>query len=194
MNIFGEGAARAFGGAALAAVLVIGCWPVGSGAGGSGGAGGTTTTDSALEGTDIEVCAGACQKLIDCGVELSLDGCKQSCIDPSSAALITCLRGVSGACNPIASCVWVAVCGAAPSGSASCSAVGECGVNCAGSPSTACGCSCAAQASPGVSVNYYAVAVCSSVHCSNECGASGDPGSCQGCLANQCGTAAGNCQ
>lgn len=193
MHRFSGGEARAFGGAVLAALLVIGCWHVDTGTGGSGGTGGSTS-DAPLSGTDIQVCAGACQKLIDCGVELDLDGCKQSCIDPASAALITCLRGVNASCNPLASCVWAAICGAAPSGSASCSAVGQCGVNCAGSPSTACGCSCAAQASSGVSVNYYAVAVCSSVHCSFECGSSGDPGSCQSCIANQCGTAAGNCQ
>ncbi len=192
MRMVGGGEARAFLGAALAAVLVIGCWPVETGTGG-GGAGGSTTVGP-LTGTDIEVCAGACSKLIGCGAELSLDDCKASCIDPGSAALINCFRSVDAACNPLASCVWVALCGAAPSGSASCAAARDCALGCAGTASTACGCSCAAQAGPGVAINYYAVAVCSNVHCSYECGVNGDPGSCQGCLASQCETASNNCQ
>ncbi len=192
MRILGGGETRAFVGAALAAALVIGCWPVESGTGG-GGAGGSTAAGP-LTGTDIQVCGGACDKLISCGVELNLDDCKASCIDPGSAALITCFRGVDAACNPLASCVWAAICGAAPSGSASCSAARDCALNCAGAASTTCGCSCAAQAASGVSVNYYAVAVCSNVHCGYECGVNGDPGSCQGCLASQCEAASSNCQ
>ena len=194
MMLAGVDGRRAVIGAALSATVLIGCWPVETGSGGGGAGGSATTTDTAWSGTDLQVCGAACNKLIACGAELDLDGCKESCADVSSANLVACFRSAGPSCNPLASCVWSALCGAAPSGASSCAATADCALTCAGAPSSACGCQCEAQASPGIASNYYAVAICANVHCTLECGSSGDPGSCQGCLASSCADAMSKCQ
>lgn len=193
MLFFGVGGRRAVLGGALSSMVVLGCWQVETGAGG-GGAGGSSTTDTAWSGTDLEVCGAACNKLIACGAELDVDACKQSCGDVSNAALASCFRSAGPSCDPLASCVWLAICGAAPSGASSCIATADCGALCGGSPSSACGCQCAAQAASSASSTYYAVAICANVHCTVECGSSGDPTSCQTCLTTSCATPLSKCQ
>ena len=193
MNLFGFGGQRAVVGGALSAMVVLGCWQIETGAGG-GGAGGSGTTDTAWSGTDLQVCSVACAKLIACGVGLDLDTCKANCSDAANASLVACFRSVGPVCNSLASCAWQAACGVSPSGSATCAAAADCGVTCAGSPTTECGCSCASQASSAVAVNYYAVAICSTLHCNVECSASGDTASCQTCLDTSCATEMGKCQ
>jgi hypothetical protein len=184
----------------LALIATAGCLqldPGTSGGGGSGGTGGTGSGTGVLDGTDAEVCGAACDTLIGCGVELDLDGCKASCLDPSGTGLVACFRQVPAACNPLSSCVLSTLCGSGgvPAGSASCESGQSCLASCAGSPDGNCGCSCIGQVSSDQAAAIYAVAVCASVHCSFECGASGgDPGSCQGCLANVCETADLQCQ
>jgi hypothetical protein len=193
--------ARVFGAAAAAVYLAIGCVPPGTttGAGGEGGAGGAvgSTTTSVLEGTDAQVCALGCQKLIECGAELDLDGCKQSCTSLGGGQVVSCFRGATLDCNPLASCALGAVCGSGgtPSGTASCGQAATCAVNCAGQQSGTCGCSCSGQAAPTVASDFYGVTTCSALHCSNECAAvGGDPSSCQTCLATSCAKAASHCK
>ena len=82
-----------------------------------------------------------------------------------------------------------------PAGSASCAAVADCAINCAGSNSNeVCGCLCAGQAAPSAAAAFYVVTVCSVLHCNLECGETGDPGYCQGCLANACAGAYSQCK
>lgn len=189
MNILARLEPRAAGAALLAAFFVLGCWPVApdTGAGGTGGAGGSAGT---LTGSDIQVCAAACQKLIACGAGLDLDACKNDCAATSNAALVACFRSVDASCNPLAACTLDAICqnNGSPAGSSSCSGAGACLIQCGGNVSQTCGCDCALGASPSVASSYYNVYVCSLVHCSFECGPSGDPASCESCLGNQCNT------
>lgn len=172
---------------ALALMAAAGCVQLDPGAGtGGGGAGGG---GGALDGTDAEVCAAACDTLIGCGVELDLDGCKASCLDPAGASLVACFRQSTAACDPLSACVLSTLCGpgGVPSGSASCETGQGCLVSCAGYPNPGCGCACMGQVTSAAAASIYALAVCASVHCSFECGANGgDPGSCQSCMANQC--------
>lgn len=193
---------RAIGAALIAAWIAAGCVvPTstsggGSGGGGEGGASGEGG-GAGFQGTDAEVCDKACGAMIECGVELDLSGCKLSCTDPAGPPLVACLRQSTVSCDPIAQCFWGAVCGAqgVPAGSASCVAVEECAINCAGSNDSAvCGCLCAGQAAPGAAAAFYAVTVCSVLHCNGECGELGDPGYCQGCLANACVNSYSQCK
>lgn len=184
---------RIAAGAILATLLVLGCWqiPTDSSSGGGGGAGGSA---GSLSGTDIQVCGAACQKLIDCGASLDLAACKNDCISPSNASLVTCFRGVSAACDPLAACTLDAIClGAGPSGNAACSGAGTCLVQCGGSVSQTCACDCGAQASPTVASSYYNLFVCASINCSYECSSTGDPSSCETCLGSSCYTEAQAC-
>lgn len=186
---------RAAIGAFLAAFVVLGCWQVTPGTGGSGGTGGAGGAAGNLEGTDIQVCAGACQKLVTCGAELDVDACKSDCIATQNASLVSCFRGVSATCDALASCTLDAVClgSGAPQGSSSCSGAGTCLVQCGGDPSQTCPCDCALTASPGVASAYYNLLVCASIHCSYECGSSGDPTSCDSCLGTSCNAEAQAC-
>lgn len=188
---------RAALGAFFAAFVVLGCWQItpGNGGGGAGGSAGTGGTAGVLEGTDIQVCAGACQKLIDCGAELDVDACKTDCASTQNANLVTCFRSVNATCDALASCTLDAVClgNGAPQGNGSCSTAGTCLVACGGNPTATCPCDCALTASSGVASPYYNLLVCSLIHCSIECGTSGDPTSCDSCLGTSCKTEANNC-
>jgi len=186
--------------AALVALLVAaGCVPPetdtgagGSGGAGSGGAGSGGGTTTGLSGTDAQVCGTACQTLIACGAELQQDGCKESCVNPASSGLVNCLRQVTTACNELALCVWGTVCGP-PGGGASCGEGQNCLISCAGNPAPGCGCSCVVQVDASLAINLYNLATCASARCSAECATTGDPASCQGCMANECATADGQC-
>ena len=182
-------------GAFLATILVLGCWQVDTGGGGSGAAGGSGGAAGNLSGTDIQVCGAACAKLIDCGATLDLDACKSDCIAPANAALITCFRAVSATCDALSSCTLDIICqgNGAPAGNASCSGAGTCLVQCGGNVNGLCPCDCAVQASPAVASAYYNLFVCASIHCSYECGTSGDPASCESCLYTSCHAEAQNC-
>lgn len=170
--------------AAFAALAIAGCWRVDPGTSGGGGSGGDV-----LQGTDDEVCGGGCSTLIDCGIELDQAGCKDSCINAVTKSLVGCFRQVTATCDNLSSCVLSEVCsGNVPSGSASCETGQSCLISCAGNPDPGCGCTCIPQVSPDQSAAIYALAVCANVHCSLECGTSGDPGSCQSCMANECET------
>lgn len=182
--------------AVMAVIAATGCVQLDPGGGGGSGAGGSGGSGGVLEGTDAQVCGAACDTLIGCGVELDQAGCKESCLDPASANLVACFRSVTADCSPLSSCVLAALCGSGgvPSGSASCEAGQACLESCAGVPDPNCGCLCMGQVSSGQAGPVYAVAVCASVHCSFECGANGDPGSCQSCIANECDGADLQCQ
>jgi hypothetical protein len=183
---------RALGLAFTAAALVIGCVPYDPGAG-AGGAGGGATTGT-LEGTDLQVCGDACQTLVGCGAQLDQTGCKADCTDPSNAGLVSCFRGVAPSCDPLASCVWSALCsGVAPNGSQACAAGASCAVSCGGNPDPYCLCGCAGQVRPDQSGDFYVLITCLSVRCSIECGQSGDAVSCDDCLTGECSAAAAQC-
>lgn len=181
--------ARAASAGILAACLVAGCVPYDPGAGTGGG----TTTGTALTGTDADVCREACQLLIGCGAALDEGACRDDCLH-SNAGLVQCLRQATSACDPLASCMWRAVCsGVAPSGSATCASGETCLISCSGPKDFSCGCGCVGQVAPDVSAELYAVLTCAGAHCSNECGEGGEPVSCESCLEAECDVAGGAC-
>lgn len=178
----------------LAVLATAGCvfdpGATGTGGGGAGGDAGV------LEGTDAQVCGAACGTLIDCGVELDQDGCKSSCLDGGSPNLVSCFRQVTATCDPLASCVLGTLCGSTgiPSGSDTCATGASCLIGCAGNPDSSCGCVCMGQVNADDASAIYAVAVCASVHCNFECGASGDTSSCQSCLNAECNSTGASCK
>jgi hypothetical protein len=186
------GSLHALGLALSAAWLVLGCVYDPGALGEVGGSGGGTDTPTNLAGTDLQVCGDACATLAGCGASLDQNQCKIDCAN--NPGVVTCFRSVTPACDPLASCVWSAVCnGATPSGSQACGAGESCAIGCSDDNNPLCLCGCASQLRPDASAKFYALVTCLNMRCNPDCGLGGDMVSCDDCLASQCAPATAQC-